>query len=166
MTKIKTKQINSKDGTIEVYNSSNINLNTGSNPTTWTDITWGVEAFKGSIYTHSTVTNSEEITIDEGGYFEFEYSITTDNTSSSSRSGAEMEVQIDTGTGFTSISRTSSFSYNRSFTNGLDTKTKRFGLQINAGDIVKIRVRKIAGNNPTQLVVDFRGTSFLIRRIE
>lgn len=166
MTKIKTKQISTKDGTIEVYNNIDLNISTGTNPTAWTDVTWNSEAFKGSIYTHSTTVSSELITIIEGGYFEFEYSVSTNNSNTSSRSGTEVEVQIDTGGGFNTIERTSAYSYNRSFTNGLDTKTKRFGLQINTGDIIKVRIRKIAGNNGTQLVVDFKGTSFLIRRIE
>ena len=166
MPKIQTKQIDAKDGTIEVYSSVDINLNTGSNPTAWTDVTWDAQEFIGSIYTHSTTTSSEEITIVEAGYYEFEYSITTDNTNTASRSSVEIEFQINDGGGFTTISRATSYSYNRSFTTGLDTKTKRFGLQIEAGDIVKIRARKIAGNNPTQLIVSSVGTNFLIRRVE
>jgi hypothetical protein len=166
MPKIQTKQINAKDGTIEVYNSVDVNLSTGANPTAWTDVNFDTEAFKGSIYTHSTVTNNFEITFDESGYYEFEYSVTIDNSSSSSRSSAEIEVQFDTGGGYTTVPRTTSYTYNRSFTVGLDTKTKRFGEQMSAGDKVKIRVRKIAGNNPTQLVVVAAATSFLIRRIE
>lgn len=164
--KIRTKQIDSKDGTIEVYLSADLNIAIGTNPTAWTDIPFNVEDFKGSIYTHSVASNQETIVFNSSGYYEIEYSVSTNNTSSSSRSSCEIEVQIDTGGGFNTVPRTSSYSYNRSFTVGLDTRTKRFGLQVTAGTSIKVRVRKIAGSNGTQLAIVADGTSLLIRRIE
>ena len=168
----------SSAGTVDVFSaecntgagntSPTIDINAGSgNPsTTFLNIPFKHERKKDSIYTHSTSTNPEEITVTEAGIYFIFYNVRTQNTDGN-RFVAEAFVYHDEGSGFVQRDFTGATSYSRGTSYDTDmVLTGSTILELAANDKIKIMARRNDADDVNdETYVQKDGTSIHIARI-
>jgi hypothetical protein len=168
----------SSAGTVDVFSaecntgagntSPTIDINAGSgNPsTTFLDIPFKHERKKDSIYTHSTSTDPEEITVTEAGIYFIFYNVRTNNTDTN-RFIAEAFVYHDEGSGFVQRDFTGATSYSRGTSYDSDmVLTGSTILELAANDKIKIMARRNDADDVNdETYVQKDGTSIHIARI-
>lgn len=113
----------------------------------WVDMPWDTEKRKDTIYTHSTVTNNDRITINETGDYEVTLDVSTDVSSGNSRTISEIRLVKFTGTSDIFISGSLGKLYNRTSTGGGSTSTVSLIETFTANEIIKAQVRVLTGTN-------------------
>lgn len=137
--------------------SPNINVNN----TTAQAITWLSEVHKDSIYTHSTSTNPEEITVTEAGTYLITFNINTENNGTN-RFVPKAFVYING----TVKNRTMATSYSRGATYDTVTTTNWAGIvELSANDVVEVRMGKDIAGQTTAVQVQKEGTQISMARI-
>lgn len=137
--------------------SPNINVNV----TTPVAITWLSEVHKDSIYTHSTSTNPEEITVTEAGTYLITYNINTENNGTN-RFVPKAFVYINNVV----KNRTMGTSYSRGSTYDTVTTTNWAGIvELSANDVVEVRMGKDIAGQTTAVQVQKEGTQISMARI-
>jgi hypothetical protein len=112
---------------------------------TWTDITFDNEVKKDASFTHSNVTNSEEITLDSAGVYILSYTVAWESNATA-RIDIYSRVQIDGGAGYGDINGgagyastgTTPFSIGSVDKHGLSASGIMF--TATAGDKVKLQI--------------------------
>lgn len=117
-----------------------INLNSG-----WTDLTLDTEVKEDTPFTHGV--DSAEVTINEDGWYEITYNVSTDVTSGASRSDSEAKIQEDKGAGYIDVPGTLGQMYNRQATQGGNSTSVTILREFVTGDKVKVQARRISGAN-------------------
>ena len=131
------------------------------NVTTPVAITWLSEVHKDSIYTHSTTTNPQTITINSGGTFIVSYNINTENTGSN-RFVPKTFVYVNGS----QLARTLATSYSRGSTyDSVTTATWTGVIELSPGDTVEVRMGKDDADQTNQVRVQKEGTSISLARI-
>ena len=137
--------------------SPNINVNN----TTAQAITWLSEVHKDSIYTHSTSTDPEEITVTEAGTYLITYNINTENNGTN-RFVPKAFVYING----TVKNRTMATSYSRGASyDSVMTASWAGIVELSANDVVEVRMGKDDADQTTSVQVQKEGTSISIARI-
>jgi hypothetical protein len=168
----------SSAGTVDVFSaecntgagntSPTIDINAGSgNPSsTFLNIPFKHERKKDSIYTHSTSTNPEEITVTEAGIYFIFYNVRTNNTDTN-RFVGEVFVYHDEGSGFVQRDFTGATSYSRGTSYDTDmVMTGSTILELAANDKIKIMARRNDADDVNdETYVQKDGTSIHIARI-
>jgi hypothetical protein len=146
------------------FNAVNSANTTGINSSvTWTDLPWDTENRKDAIYTHSTVTNNEEIQINQAGDYEIICEILSDVTSGGNRTITEGRLVIMNGTTTTEIPSSRTNMYNRTSGAGGDSGTISLVHNISANEKVKAQIKRQTGTN--NCFVNKDGTRILLRKL-
>jgi len=166
-------------GTVDVFSaecnsgagntSPTIDINhpsSGIPSTTFFNIPFKHERKKDSIYTHSTSTNPEEITVTEAGIYFVFYTVRTNNTDVN-RFIAEAFIYHDDGSGFAQRDFTGATSYSRGTSYDTDmVLTCSTILELAANDKIKVMARRNdADDLNDETYVQKDGTSIHIARI-
>jgi len=131
------------------------------NVTTPVAITWLSEVHKDSIYTHSTSSSPENITVTEAGTYLISYNINTENTGTN-RFVPKTFVYINGS----QLARTLATSYSRGASyDSVTTATWTGIVELSANDIVNVRMGKDDADQTSQVRVQKEGTSISIARI-
>jgi hypothetical protein len=159
------------DHTNDAGTTYNINNGTGSPSDTWNFICWKYEQKKDAIYTHSTSSSSEVVTITEAGIYMIFYSVRTDNLDDN-RFVAEAGIHHDQGSGYSMRDFTRATSYSRGSSGGgiydYDIQLNYAGLlEMAAGDLVKLGVRRNDADDTSQNVrIQTDGTMLTLVRVK
>ena len=131
--------------------------------TTFTD--WTTELIKHSIYTHSTSTSPEQVTVGEDGSYYIVADTATQVSSGTARSTSLVKLQIDYGSGFTDPTHGSvrAYMYNRQAGSGDDSCTISIVLPLSAGD--KIRVESSLYSGTDTLLLRGSGCRLTIMKV-
>jgi hypothetical protein len=131
------------------------------NVTTPVAITWLSEVHKDSIYTHSTSSSPQTITINNGGTFILSYNINTENTGTN-RFVPKTFVYVNGS----AVLRTLATSYSRgSVYDSVTTATWTGVIELSPGDTVEVRMGKDDADQTSQVRVQQEGTSISLARI-
>ena len=137
--------------------SPNINVNNS----TAQAITWLSEVHKDSIYTHSTSTNPEQITVTEAGTYLITYNINTENNGTN-RFVPKAFVYINSVV----KNRTMATSYSRgSIYDNVTTVNWAGIVELSANDVVEVRMGVDIAGQTTAVQVQKEGTQISIARI-
>lgn len=117
-----------------------IDINSG-----WTDLTLDTEVKEDAPFTHGA--DSAEVTINEDGWYEITYNVSTDVTSGTSRSDSETKIQEDKGSGYIDVPGSFGQMYNRQATQGGSSTSVTILREFVSGDKVKIQAHRISGTN-------------------
>lgn len=113
-------------------------------------------------YTHSVVTNSGEITIEEDGWYELTYHVSTDVDSGTSRSGSTAKLEIEIGGFWGELPGTLTHMYNRNDVAGGTSASTTIWHQFATGDKVRLMARQESGTSTITTLPDAVG--FTIRK--
>lgn len=109
-------------------------------------LVWDTENRKDSRYTHSTVTNSENITFTTAGWYFVTLDVGTDVSSGGSRSITRIFLELDSGSGFAALNVVSDI-YNRTTGAGNGSATINVAINVAATNILRARIQRIVGTN-------------------
>lgn len=132
-----------------------------ANITTATDITWTTSSLKDSVYTHSTSTDADEITIGQDGYYRIVYVISGKIDSAGL---AQTLIQIDTGGGFATLD-------NAICGQEMNTANARFQINydhihsLSASDIIKVTANIVSAGQWDVRASETRLSITQIRRV-
>ena len=129
----------------------------------WVDLPWNTENRKDDIYTHSTVTNNEQIEFNTAGDYEITVQLSTDVSSGGNRTVSEARLVRLDGTTDTFIAGTVGRMYNRSTTGGSSSTAISAIETMAANDVIKAQVRVLSGNNT--LFVESDATRMKIKKV-
>lgn len=107
---------------------------------------WDTENRKDSRYTHSTVTNSENITFNTAGWYFISLDVGSDVSSGGSRSITRIFLELDSGSGFAALNVVSDI-YNRTTGAGNGSATINVAINVAATNILRARIQRIVGTN-------------------
>jgi len=139
-----------------VHTSGGLSLNSG-----FTDITWELEKRKDSIYTHNTSTEAVQINIT--GDYKIIVDLSTDVTSGGGRSISEGRVMRDSGIGYSELTGTRTYMYNRTSTGGENSGSIHFIESLTSGDFIKVQAQRLSGSSTVSTIAN--GCRLLIERI-
>lgn len=124
--------------------SAYTNANSATFTTNLVDLNFDVEIRDDSHYTHSTVTNNHEITVNETGDYMVQFDCTIDVSSGSARSGARCYL-VDDGI---EVDGSRCYPYNR-LAGGAGINTCSFNriVNITGGSVIKVQVTRNAGSD-------------------
>jgi hypothetical protein len=107
---------------------------------------WDTENRKDAKYTHSTVTNSENITFTTAGSYFVALDVGSDVSAGGSRSITRIFLELDSGSGFTALNTVADI-YNR--TNGAGNGSASINVMITvaATNVIRARIQRIIGTN-------------------
>lgn len=128
--------------------------------TTWADLSLNVQTKVDSQYTHTSGT--APVTIQEDGWYEITYNVSTDSTSGSDRTTSRAKLQLDSGGGYADIPGSFGYMYNRQATEGEDTVSRTIVHSFSTGDIIKLQADILSGSNVSTIA---GGTSLGIKQI-
>lgn len=115
----------------------------------------------GAAFTLNTTTGV--VTINKTSIFKVDYRVTAD-TADGARRTTESLIEVDTGSGFAEISASlgssRAYTYNRNNASGENTASAQAILSLNAGDELRIRIRRSSGSGIIDTVPS--GTSISI----
>jgi len=97
---------------------------------------------------------SSEVTINENINALVSYRVSTEISSGTSRSTSYAWVEIDTGSGFTEVDGSRVFMYNRTDGNSVNTGSGNVLLDVNSGDVIRLRVQRQDGTDTLNTVID------------
>ena len=124
---------------------------TVSNTTAWTSVVpLNVQREIANDFTHSTVTNNSEVTIDTDNKYVVIGRVSGEGLGSTSRTQGECRLEIDTGGGFAEVPGTVGQMYIRQTSYGA-TASFQAVLDLNAGDKLRITFRRQTGTAPIEL---------------
>ena len=131
------------------------------NNTTAQAITWLSEVHKDSIFTHSTSSSPEEITVTSDGTYLIDYSINTENTGSNRFVGhARLYVNG------TALNYTLATSYSRGSGYDDDMVAHWSGVvELSANDVVTVKMRKNDADDTSQVQVQQDGTYISLLKV-
>lgn len=115
-----------------------------------------------SSFTHSTVTNNDEVTINEAGKYTIIGRASATSTASTSRTQAECRLEIDTGTGFAEVQGTIAEMYVRLSNHGA-TGGFQGALDLEIGDKLRITFRRRTGGGT--IVLQPNGSSLTVTKL-
>ena len=117
----------------------------------FTDVTWDVDNRVDATYTHSTVTNPAEITINTTGDYLVDVDIGTyiNGGGGTNRSHSEARIQLDPlgGGAFATVAGTTGLMYNRTANRGYGFCSIKTIISANATDIIKVQAGRVAGTS-------------------
>ena len=123
-------------------------------PTTYADVEWDTEVIKHDMYTHSTSTDPEEITIDIDCTLMIDCDFAFDFISGSSRATSAMKLQVDTGSGYADIPNTVDYAYHRTANDGENGLHVSIAYSFSAGDKLKVQVKRNSGSSVITSIAD------------
>jgi len=131
------------------------------NNTTAQAITWLSEVHKDSIFTHSTSSSPEEITVTSDGTYLIDYSINTENTGGNRFVGhARLYVNG------TALNYTLATSYSRGNSFDDDMVAHWSGVvELSANDVVTVKMRKNDADDTSQVQVQQDGTYISLLKV-
>ncbi len=143
----------------------NANTTTSNTTTEGVAITWLHEITKDSIYTHSTSTNPEHITIGEDGIYFIMYAINIENTGTNRF--VPQAFIYKNGNGTTArLNRTMATSYSRGISYDDDMVVSFSGIvEFSANDVIELRVKRNDADQTSAAQVQKDGTSIHIARV-
>jgi hypothetical protein len=103
-------------------------------------------------FTHTL--GSGEVTVNTTGTYLIDGNVSVDNATSSSRSSATFWLEVDRGSGFVEEPGTRAFSYHRVSSAGEDTGSFSLVLDLDSGDVLRMRVQRRAGGANMSLLVN------------
>ena len=108
-------------------------------------VTFDNEAIQSSGSVFSLNATTGEITVNKTSVFKIDYRVTMD-TDDGARRTSETFLEVDTGAGFAEISAalgsSRAYGYHRNDQSGENTAAGQVLLNVNSGDVVRIRVRR------------------------
>lgn len=126
--------------------------------TSWTDVPFGTERKKTAAFAHSV--GGSEVTIGRAGTYVILARATTTITAGTARTDSSIRLVIDTGSGYVAVPGTTAIMYNRTLNLGETTGVCFVALDINAGDKIKLQVKRDSGSSTLQLLAG--GSSLVI----
>lgn len=144
--KITLGQILSSSATNAIISLSNTASITGIT-TSAVNLTWNTENRVDSRYTHSTVTNSENVTFNIAGTYFVTLNVGTDVSAGGSRTLTNVYLQLNTGAGFGTIANTQATIYNRTTGAGLGSCAIEVAITVAATNILRAQVLTVVGTN-------------------
>lgn len=123
---------------------------TASITNTWVDIPLDTQRFADSDYSHSVVTNNQEVTIQTDGTYLLLGNVGTKASGSNKRSQGESRLVLDNGGGYVQVDGTIGQLYNRQSNFGASASFVT-PLTLSAGDKVKLQYRRVTGSAPLVL---------------
>jgi hypothetical protein len=100
------------------------------------------EIRKDILFTTEEVGGGTEITINRDGWCKVNFAVSIDSVSGSSRSSSKTWLEKNG----TLVPGTNAFGYHRNANNGEDTASCIIDLQVNKGDVLRLRSTRLAGN--------------------
>lgn len=114
---------------------------------------WDTELRKDARFTHSTVTNSENITFTVAGWYLVLLDVGTDVTSGGSRSIVRVFPQLDTGAGFADLNANADI-YNRTAGAGSGSCSIQYPINVAATNVFRARIQRVVGTNTMATIVN------------
>ncbi len=109
------------------------------------------DELSGGVASADLVTNND-VTILVSGVYLIVACYGFDVSSGTSRSIGRGFMEIDTGGGFATMLATLTHQYNRTLAAGEDTSTRSSRRYLNKGDVLRMRMQRIAGSNTVTTV--------------
>jgi hypothetical protein len=116
-------------------------------------LTWDTENRKDAKFTHSTVTNSENITFNTAGRYIIMLDVGTDVSAGGSRSITRAFLELDSGAGFVALNMVADM-YNRTTGAGNSSCSIQADVNVAATNILRARVQRIIGTNTIVTTAD------------
>ncbi|WP_457559028.1 hypothetical protein [Candidatus Harpocratesius sp.] len=110
-------------------------------------------------FSHSTSTNSSEVTIEEDGWYEITYHLSTDVDSGTSRSGSTAKIEINIGGLWGDLPGTLTYMYNRNDAVGGTSSSATIWHEFSTGDKIRLLVRQDSGSSTVSTLPDSVGLS-------
>lgn len=117
----------------------------------WVDIPLNTQRFADVDFTHSTITNNQEVTINTDGTYLVMGLTSTIGGVGNNRSEAQSRLMLNTGSGFVQVNGTIGEMYVRQRDYG-STASFVTPLTLSAGDKLKMQFRRTQGGTSVQLV--------------
>lgn len=109
-------------------------------------LVWDTENRKDARFTHSTVTNSENITFNTAGWYIIMLNVGTDVSSGFSRSITRAFLELDSGAGFAALNVVGDM-YNRTTSAGNGSCSIEVAINVAVTNVLRARVQRIIGTN-------------------
>ena len=109
-------------------------------------LVWDTENRKDARFTHSTVTNSENITFNTAGWYVVMLDVGSDVSSGFSRSITRTFLELDSGSGFTALNIQADM-YNRTTGAGNGSCSIQVAINVASTNILRARIQRIVGTN-------------------
>lgn len=132
------------------------------------------DAIGGQTFTSGTVTlnldtarknsdanifllTNDELTISDTAAYVFIFRVSTDINTGSARSSSKCWLEADTGSGFSEVTGSRGYMYNRLAGPGENTATVQAVLNVSSGDKFRIRINREAGTDTVQTIANASG---------
>jgi hypothetical protein len=127
----------------------------------YTDIPLGTQRKITSDFTHTP--GNANVVINTTGTYIVTYAATTEVSTGATRSQSDARLMIDTGSGFVLVPGSVGTMYNREVTEGTNTATRTFMMDLDLGDELKVQASQISGAN---VQTRANGSALTIARVE
>lgn len=149
---------NSDNSIISLKNSTSITGIVG----TAVNLVWNTENRKDARFTHSTVTNSENITFNTAGWYFVCLDVNTDVSAGGARTITRTFLQLDSGAGFADLNISADM-YNRTLGAGNSSCSIQVAINVSATNVLRARIQRIIGTNTIVTLVN--GTRLSIMKV-
>lgn len=120
------------------------------------------EVIKTSEFTHSTVVNPAEITINDTGVYHIIFDVSFEMVVQNFVGGTcQGELWRDTGGGFARVTGWSCYNFNYNLTNPYGSAGRSGILNLNSSDKIKVTISMATGSNTHALVAQGSGVSIM-----
>lgn len=109
-------------------------------------LVWDTENRKDAKYTHSTVTNSENITFNTAGWYIVMLDVGSDVSAGGSRTITRTFLELDSGAGFTALNVFADMN-NRTLGAGNGSASIQVAINVAATNVLRARIQRVIGTN-------------------
>ncbi len=110
-------------------------------------------------FTHSISANSSEVIIEEDGWYEITYHLSTDVDDGTSRSGSTAKIEINIGGFWGDLPGTLTYMYNRNEAVGGTSASATIWHEFSTGDKIRLLIRQDSGSSTVSTLQDSVGLS-------